>query len=117
MQQMYRSGQDEGEPAVGSVTRMQLLTTNLVERVHDAVYVLPRHASQNLNLDEYAIDIAYSLQELVKESEKLPPRTTPEVLQSKLRDLHAQDSQLSSQIKAKLKEAEELLGQLDNHIG
>jgi predicted RNase H-like nuclease (RuvC/YqgF family) len=111
---MFRSGQAEGEPAVASVSRMQLLTTNLVERVHDAVYVLPRHASQNLNLDEYAIDIAYSLQELVREAENLPRRTTTEQLQRTLQALQEEDTRLTVEISHKLKEAEQLLSQLNS---
>ena len=106
---MYRAG--GSEPKVAAVTRIQLLATSLVERVHDAVYVIPRHVAQaesSLNLDEYAIDIAYAVTELLKESDNLPPRRTHEEVISALKRLKEQDAELTDQIRVKLGEAEEL---------
>ena len=106
---MYRAG--GSEPQLGAVTRIQLLATSLVERVHDAVYVIPRHVNQadsGLNLDEYAIDIAYAATELLKEADNLPRRTTNEEVIQRLQMLGEQDKELTQQIRDKLAEAEEL---------
>jgi len=110
---MFRTSGDQ----IGSVSRMQLLTSNLVDRLHDAVYVLPRHPSQNLNLDEYAVDIAYSLQELTSESAKLPTRRTPEDLQARLRELKEEDDRLSVDLQQRIETSRELLSLLDKEIG
>jgi hypothetical protein len=64
---------------LGSVSRVQLLITCLVERLHDAIYVLPRHArnGETTSLpapdpEEYAKDIATSLKALKKYAMELP---------------------------------------------
>ena len=68
--------------AIGSVSKVQLLLTTLVERVHDAVYVLPRHARDKMNgetvsgpppdAEEYARDVALALKALKKCAQDLP---------------------------------------------
>ena len=73
IQFMYRVG--GAEPQVGAVSRAQLLATNIIERVHDAIYVLPRAVDtpdQTLNLKEYALDIAFSVKELARVADDLP---------------------------------------------
>ena len=67
-----------GAMKVGSVTRVQLLLTCLVERLHDAIYVLPRHARNHdasqpaPDPEEYAKDVAGTLKALKKYALELP---------------------------------------------
>ena len=73
---------DESEDLVGSVTRVQLLLTTVVERVHDAVYVLPRFARDKFtgepvsgpppDAEEYANDVAMAIKALKKYAQELP---------------------------------------------
>lgn len=72
-----------GSMKVGSVTRVQLLLTCLVERLHDAIYVLPRHARNpdasqaSPDPEEYAKDVAGTLRALKKYALELPNDTVP----------------------------------------
>jgi hypothetical protein len=91
---------DERLP-IGPVSRIQLLLTCLVERLHDAIYVLPRQArdpgASPVNPDEYATDIAIALKSLVKYAESLPDDTADvtielESLNEKLLTLRADNA-------------------------
>ncbi len=127
---MFRAGGEH--PQVASVTCMQLLLTNLVERVHDAVWVVPRNASerhqsqasedaapaQPLNLDEYALDIAYSIRKMRKESSNLPRRhpNMYEETRMKLKALVDEEAALDQEIRDKLETAKAIKLNLDRSI-
>ena len=113
---MFRVG--GAEPQVGAVSRAQLLATNLVERLHDAVYVIPRAVDlvsedrPSLNLKEYAVDIAYSVKELAKVADEFPRLTEasfPDALAAVLTEELAVDAEL----RALLKDATNLRDRLD----
>jgi hypothetical protein len=58
---------------IGSVSRVQLLLSCLVERVHDAIYVLPRNPSGvEVDPEEYARDVALALKALQSAVWNLP---------------------------------------------
>lgn len=61
---------------IGSVSRVQLLLACLVERLHDAIYVLPRHARDPVGAapeaDEYAKDLFAAISSLKIFAQKLP---------------------------------------------
>jgi hypothetical protein len=63
---------------VGSDTRVQLLPTCIVERLHDAIYVLPRYARNHDSSqpspdpEEYAKNVAGTLRALKKYAMELP---------------------------------------------
>ena len=74
----------DDELCIGPVSRVQLLLTTMVERVHDAIYVLPRHARDQANgnessagtvppdPEEYARDIYTAIKGLEKYTQSLP---------------------------------------------
>jgi hypothetical protein len=85
LQALVIDGDDGVSPGIpiGTVSRVQLLLTTLVERVHDAIYVLPRHARDSAmgtnltdgpgpNPDEYAHDIVLALKGLERFALDLP---------------------------------------------
>jgi hypothetical protein len=70
---------------IGPVSRVQLLLATMVERVHDAIYVLPRHARDKVtgaegqssssvdpDPEEYARDVFTAIKGLEKYCEFLP---------------------------------------------
>jgi hypothetical protein len=67
---------EDGALPIGSVSRVQLLLTCLVERVHDAIYVLPRNANgSEVDPEEYARDVATALKTLKSAVHDLPDDT------------------------------------------
>ena len=124
---MFRASNGE---QLGTVSCMQLLITNLVERVHDAVWVLPRHAAQEheksleqdhtniqpLNLDEYAIDIAYSLRALQKEALNLPSKRSYETTKQRLDELVEEERAITEQLKTRIDEASQIRSKLNLKI-
>ena len=80
---------------IGTVSRMQLLLASLVERLHDAIYVVPRYARSAdtsamppPNPDEYAKDMMDTLVALKRFAHNLPPSTeTPTFGEDTLEEL------------------------------
>ena len=103
---------------IGSVSRIQLLLMSLVERVHDAIYVLPRHA-RDASLGtalpgpapdalEYAKDVSLVLKALKKFAADLPDDTlTEELFQEKLTKLNEELALVRSESLHHLQRAKE----------
>ena len=114
---MFRVG--GAEPKVGAVSRAQLLATNIVERLHDAVYVIPRAVDTppeerpSLNLKEYAVDIAYSVRELAKVSDEFP-RLTEASFAAALAAVAADERRVDDELRTLLVEATALRDCLDS---
>jgi len=89
LQALVAEDETTGAPAMqmGNLSRLQLLLTTLVERVHDAIYVLPRHARDTAlgmssdtpsgggappDPDEYARDVVMAIEGMKKFAKLLP---------------------------------------------
>jgi hypothetical protein len=112
---------------MGSVSRMQLLLTSLVERVHDAIYVLPRHARDlalgtpcagpGPNSTEYAVDAANVLKTLKTVSESLPDDgLTEDVFQARLCVLNEELFAVRSDSKLQLERAKEAKKKIEERL-
>lgn len=76
------------DPYIGSVSKTQLLLCSLIERLHDAVYVVPRFARDTAlgveqqgappNPEEYARDIVEALRALKEVVKHLPDDLAPQ---------------------------------------
>ena len=104
---------------IGSVSRIQLLLMSLVERVHDAIYVLPRHA-RDVSLGttlpgpapdpmEYARDVASALKALKESASNLPndEELTETFFQEKLNELNQELVQVRNESVTSLEKAKE----------
>ena len=96
---------------LGPVSRIQLLLTCLIERLHDAIYVLPRQAHEenatanSVDPDEYARDVALALKGLSSHVNSLPDDTLDvseelESLNARLRELRVENTQLLNEAKS-----------------
>jgi hypothetical protein len=110
---------------MGSVSRMQLLLMSLVERVHDAIYVLPRHARDAAlgtapagpgpSSAEYATDVANVLKQLKVICHALPDdNLTDELFQSRLSELNEKLSTVRGE--SSVERAKEVKGKIEELI-
>ena len=101
----------ESRLQLGPVSRIQLLLTCLIERLHDAIYVLPRQAREEqpsaIPADpvEYATDVALALKGLIAHVDSLPDdaedvRPALELLNERLRELRLENSELLKEAKS-----------------
>jgi hypothetical protein len=106
IQALVNDGEDR--LPVGPVSRVQLLVTCLFERLHDAIYVLPRAArdpdAPPVDPAEYARDIALLLKALKKFSAELPDDSTKiegqlEELNAQLRSIRTENAQMLQEAK------------------
>jgi hypothetical protein len=111
---MFRVG--GAEPEVGAISRAQLLATNIVDRLHDAVYVIPRavDASEEaaMNLKEYAVDIAFSVKKLRQVADEFPTWTEANFRKA-LADVASDETNVDAEIKALLEDARKVRDKLD----
>ena len=105
---MYRVQSEK----LATITKLQLLACNLVERVHDAIYVIPRR--EDIHLEEYAIDIAYSMKTLIDKSSKIPIKQQD--LHLKLQELKNQEISIDQEIKLTLQQAKEFQNKLSHKM-
>jgi hypothetical protein len=96
---------------LGPVSRIQLLLTCLVERLHDAIYVLPRQAREEqasatpVDPDEYARDVAMALKGLHSHMASLPDDQAEieqelEAWNLRLQELRVENAQLLEEAKS-----------------
>lgn len=105
------------ELQIGSVSRVQLLLSTLVERVHDAIYVLPRHARDpssgvQPDPDEYARDVAMALKGIEKYCQGLPDDENRNIEQA-IEELNGKIVELRIKNEEMLNRAKEVQVQLD----
>ena len=109
---------DERLP-LGPVSRAQLLLTCVVERLHDAIYVLPRQArdpeATPVDPEEYAKDIATALKALERFTNELP--NDMEDMTSELESLNERLKELRSENLAVLSEAKQVRERIYQLIG
>lgn len=112
IQALVKDGEDR--LAVGPVSRVQLLLTCLFERLHDAIYVLPRAArdpdAPPVEPVEYARDIAVVLKALKKFSIELPDDTSE--IEGRLEELNQRLVSLRSENAQLLREAKQVQEQI-----
>ena len=112
---------------MGTVSKMQLLLMSLVERVHDAIYVLPRHARDTAlgsapvgpppDPMEYAKDVSQALKQLRDLAVKLPDDSlTEEIFLQRLAQLNGELREVKSEAKQQLEKAKEVRGLIQERL-
>ena len=112
---------------MGTVSKMQLLLMSLVERVHDAIYVLPRHARDTAlgsapvgpppDPMEYAKDVSQALKQLRDLAVKLPDDSlTEEIFLQRLAQLNEELREVKSEAKQQLEKAKEVRGLIQERL-
>jgi hypothetical protein len=103
---------------IGPVSRVQLLLTCMFERLHDAIYVLPRQArdpgAAPVNPDEYARDVAMALKALKKYVHALPDDS--EQVESKLGELNERIRALKAENLEVLQQAKSIHDEIYNFL-
>jgi hypothetical protein len=117
----------EKDLQIGSVSQTQLLLMTLVERVHDAIYVLPRHA-RDASLGtalpgpapdplEYAKDVASLVKALEVSSQSLPSdELSEDAFQEKLLALNMELNQVRGESRLQLDRAKNAKNQIQNKL-
>jgi hypothetical protein len=93
---------------IGPVSRAQLLLSCMVERLHDAIYVMPRQArdpqSTPVDPEEYAKDVGLALKALQRFANELPddshdPTTEIEELNNRIQELRGENRAMLDEAK------------------
>ena len=112
---------EEDNLPIGAVSRVQLLLTCLVERLHDAIYVLPRHARTNDAMEgnhiapdpeEYAKDVAATLKALKKYAQQLPDDLLPVIDQAEADSINKKLLELRNENRNMLNQAKSVQDKL-----